>query len=246
MSVNPFELAAPKKELPKELQALFDDYFVHYIAGLNCYGDCKASDEAADKALKKLIGYLCAQKGLPADGLEEGRGEYVIYLSDDRKLEKSVAVDFEMLDYSEDLGEISFSLDARYRNDSAQDWKEKLKLKASPQAQEKLKVFREEEERKRTAEGKERRMQYDKYLPGALSFLRSHGNGLIKHDDWGPWNQCSKTISDGILELKIQSKSGWTKIIRSGSLNCFIPMAVCTTCLPLTTRYKKRGESPLN
>ncbi|MFA6447294.1 MAG: hypothetical protein WCW31_03495 [Patescibacteria group bacterium] len=185
MSVNPFELAAPKKELPKELQALFDDYFVHYIAGLNCYGDCKASDEAADKALKKLIGYLCAQKGLPADGLEEGRGEYVIYLSDDRKLEKSVAVDFEMLDYSEDLGEISFSLDARYRNDSAQDWKEKLKLKASPQAQEKLKVFREEEERKRTAEGKERRMQYDKYLPGALSFLRSHGNGLIKHDELG-------------------------------------------------------------
>ncbi len=144
---NPFlEQAAPKKELPKELQDLFDDYFVHYIAGLNCYGDCKASEEAADKALKELISYLCAQKGLPAAGLEEGRGEYVVYLSDDRKLEKSVAIDFEMLDYSEDSGEISFSLEARYRNGSSQDWKEKPKLKASPQAQEKLKVIRKEEE----------------------------------------------------------------------------------------------------
>ncbi len=184
--LNPFlERPATKKELPKELQALFDDYFVHYIAGLNCYGDCKASDEAADKALKKLIGYLCAQKGLPTDGLEEGRGEYVIYLSEDRTLEKSVAVDFEMSDYNEDSGEISFSLEARYRNDSAQDWKEKLKLKASPQAQEKLKVLREEEEKKREAEEKERKAQYEKYLPGALSFMRSHGNGVITPDELG-------------------------------------------------------------
>lgn len=183
---NPFlEQAAPKKELPKELQALFDDYFVHYIAGLNCYGDCKASDEAADKALKKLISYLCTQKGLPTDGLEEGRGEYVIYLSDDRKLEESVAIDFEMLDYSEVLGEITFDLEARYRNGSSQDWKEKLKLKASPQAQEKLKVIREKEEQKQAAEERDKKMQYDKYLPGALSFMRSHGNDVVRYNELG-------------------------------------------------------------
>jgi hypothetical protein len=184
MSRNPFEQSAPQEQ-PKELQKLFDDYFVRYIAGLNCYGDCKADEAAADEALQKLASYLCVQKGLPAGKLEEDRMDYIIYLSKDRTREKSVAIEFEMFDYNEKSGEISFALEARYRPDSDQNWKQVFKLKTSPQALEKLRIMKDAKKRKDEAEENERRMLFEKYLPGALSFMREHGNGIVRSHDLG-------------------------------------------------------------
>ncbi|MDD5726907.1 MAG: hypothetical protein PHC53_05950, partial [Patescibacteria group bacterium] len=112
-------------------------------------------------------------------------GGYVIYLSEDRRREKSVTVDFEVWDQNEDSGEMDFDLETRNSPNSSQNWKQKFTLKASPQAREKLKVMRDEKKRKEDAEENERKMQFEKYFPGALSFMRSHGKGVVKSEELG-------------------------------------------------------------
>ena len=210
MSQEPTLSKQPKSpELLLIPQELIDALYMSYISRIE---DLDSTDRDKDEKELALISNLCTKKGLPTDHIADYGRQIILYTTPKRKRNEENAIELclEIIDENQTTGEFSYrfkGVQVQRFDERGQDhfvhghalWDERIKLKASPAALERMEYLKQEDkatkdeekrhkqERQAREDEEERKDKelYNKYSIPALDFIRLHVGKLLSINTLG-------------------------------------------------------------